>query len=70
MEIMILLKTEWQHGKTTFNIFMLGIAHKGVASPLLSTMLDKEDNTNITLEKEASYLTDLCYCLATVRLIF
>jgi len=24
-------RREWQYGKTTFNIFMLGIVHKGVA---------------------------------------
>jgi len=39
-------RTEWQYGKTTFNIFMLGIVHKGVAFPLVWTMLDKEGNTN------------------------
>ena len=39
-------RTEWQYGETTFNIFMLGIVHKGVAFPLVWTMLDKEGNTN------------------------
>jgi Transposase DDE domain len=39
-------RTEWQYGETTFNIFMLGLVHEGVAFPLLWTMLDKEGNTN------------------------
>jgi hypothetical protein len=43
-------RTEWQYGDTIFNILMLGIVHKGVAIPLVWTMLDKEGNSN-TLER-------------------
>ena len=39
-------RTNWKFGKTNINIFMLGIVYKGVAFPLLFTMLNKRGNSN------------------------
>ncbi len=39
-------RTNWKFGQTNINIFMLGIVYKGVAFPLLFTMLDKRGNSN------------------------
>ena len=39
-------RTNWKFGQTNINIFMLGIVYKGVAFPLLFTMLDKQGNSN------------------------
>ena len=38
--------TNWKFGQTDINIFMLGVVYKGVAFPLLFTMLPKRDNSN------------------------
>lgn len=39
-------RTNWKFGQLDINIFMLGIVYKGVAFPLLFTMLDKRGNSN------------------------
>ena len=39
-------RTNWKFGKTDINIFMLGIVYKGVAFPILFSMLNKRGNTN------------------------
>jgi len=39
-------RTNWKFGQTGMNIFMLGVVYKGVAFPLLSTMLEKRGNSN------------------------
>lgn len=39
-------RTNWKFGQTDINIFMLGIVYKGVAFPLLFTMLEKRGNSN------------------------
>ena len=39
-------RTNWKFGKTNINIFMLGIVYKGVAFPLLFSMLNKRGNSN------------------------
>lgn len=39
-------RTNWKFGGSNINIFMLGVAYKGVAFPLLFTMLDKRGNSN------------------------
>lgn len=39
-------RTNWKFGQTDINIFMLGVVYKGVAFPLLFTMLDKKGNSN------------------------
>lgn len=39
-------RTNWKFGHANINIFMLGIVYKGVAFPLLFTMLDKRGNSN------------------------
>ena len=39
-------RTEWQFGKCTFNILMLGVVHQGVAFPLVWCLLDKQGNSN------------------------
>jgi hypothetical protein len=38
-------RTNWKFGQTDINIFMLGVVHKGVAFPLLFTMLEKRGNS-------------------------
>lgn len=44
--ILTIDRTNWKFGQTNINIFMLGIVYKGVAFPLLFTMLDKRGNSN------------------------
>lgn len=39
-------RTNWKFGQTNINIFMLGVVYKGVAFPLLFTMLDKRGNSS------------------------
>ncbi|MEM9156261.1 MAG: IS4 family transposase [Cyanobacteria bacterium P01_F01_bin.33] len=39
-------RTTWSFGSVTFNILMLGIIHKGVAFPLMWTMLNKQGNSH------------------------
>jgi hypothetical protein len=39
-------RTNWQLGKTSLNILVLGIVYKGVAIPVLWTMLEKKGNSN------------------------
>jgi len=44
--ILTIDRTNWKFGNTDINIFMLGIVYKGVAFPLLFTMLKKRGNSN------------------------
>jgi hypothetical protein len=44
--ILTIDRTNWKFGQTDINIFMLGIVYKGVAFPLLFTMLNKRGNSN------------------------
>ena len=39
-------RTNWKFGATDINIFMLGVVYRGVAFPLLFTMLPKRGNSN------------------------
>jgi len=39
-------RSNWKFGKVNINIFMLGVVYKGVAFPLLFTMLPKRGNSN------------------------
>lgn len=39
-------RTDWQFGKTIFNVLMLGVVHHGVAFPFVWIMLDKKGNSN------------------------
>ena len=39
-------RTNWKFGQLDINIFMLGVVYKGVAFPLLFTMLQKRGNSN------------------------
>lgn len=39
-------RTNWKFGKKDINIFMLALAHNGVAFPLFWTLLDKRGNSN------------------------
>lgn len=39
-------RTNWKFGQQNINIFMLGIAYRNVAFPLMFTMLDKKGNSN------------------------
>jgi len=48
-------RTNWKFGQVNINIFMLGVVYKGVAFPLLFSMLDKRGNSN---SKERSDLVN------------
>lgn len=39
-------RTNWKFGKTDINIFLLGVAYRGVAFPLLWMTLNKRGNSN------------------------
>ena len=39
-------RTDWQFGKTVFNVLTLGVVHHGIAFPLVWMMLDKKGNSN------------------------
>ena len=39
-------RTDWQFGKTVFNVLTLGVVHHGVAFPLVWIMLDKKGNSS------------------------
>ena len=39
-------RTDWQFGKTVFNVLTLGVVHQGVAFPLVWTMLEKKGNSD------------------------
>ena len=39
-------RTNWQFGKTVFNVLTLGVVHHGIAFPLGWIMLDKKGNSN------------------------
>ena len=45
--VLSLDRTNWKFGEVNINNLMLGVTHKGVAFPLLFTMLDKRGNSNI-----------------------
>lgn len=44
--ILTLDRTNWKLGKANLNILVLGVAYKGIAIPLLWTLLDKRGNSN------------------------
>ena len=44
--VLTLDRTNWQRGKANLNILVLGVAYKGIAIPLLWTLLDKRGNPN------------------------
>ncbi len=44
--VLSLDRTNWKFGDVNINILMLGVTYKGVAFPLLFTMLDKRGNSN------------------------
>lgn len=50
--VLTLDRTNWQLGKTPLNLLVLGIVYKGVAIPVLWTILDKKGNSN-TQERKA-----------------
>jgi hypothetical protein len=50
--VLTLDRTNWQLGKTPLNILVLGIVYKGVAIPVLWTILEKKGNSN-TAERKA-----------------
>ena len=43
---LVIDRTNWQFGKQNINIFMLGIASKNVAFPLIFSLLNKKGNSN------------------------
>src|SRR5215211_198842 len=50
--VLTLDRSNWQLGKTPLNILVLGIVYKGVAIPVLWTILEKKGNSN-TAQREA-----------------
>src|SRR5215217_2932107 len=50
--VLTLDRSNWQLGKTPLNILLLGIVYKGVAIPVLWTILEKKGNSN-TAQREA-----------------
>ncbi len=50
--VLTLDRTNWQLGQTPLNLLVLGIAYKGVAIPILWTVLEKRGNSN-TQERTA-----------------
>lgn len=44
--ILALDRTNWKYGRSDINIFTLGITYKGIAFPVLFTMLNKQGNSN------------------------
>lgn len=49
-------RTNWKFGSFSINIFMLSICWKGVAIPLIWTMLDKEGTSNTEERKDLIWL--------------
>jgi hypothetical protein len=49
--VLTLDRSNWQLGKTPLNILVLGIVYKGVAIPVLWTILEKKGNSNTTERK-------------------
>jgi len=49
--VLTLDRSNWQLGQTPLNILVLGIVYKGVAIPLLWTILQKKGNSNTTERK-------------------
>ena len=43
---LVIDRTNWKFGQQNINIFMLGIAYRNVAFPLIFTMLNKRGNSN------------------------
>lgn len=43
---LVIDRTNWRFGKQDINIFMLGIAYRGLAFPLIFSLLDKKGNSN------------------------
>jgi hypothetical protein len=50
--VLTLDRTNWQLGKTPLNVLVLGLVYKGVAIPVLWTILEKKGNSN-TAERQA-----------------
>jgi hypothetical protein len=46
--VLVMDRTNWKLGKATINVLMLGIAHQGIAFPLLWMLLSKTGNSNTT----------------------
>lgn len=54
-------RTNWQLGQTPLNLLVLGIAYKGVAIPILWTVLEKRGNSN-TAERQAIVREFIALC--------
>jgi hypothetical protein len=46
--VLVMDRTNWKLGTATINILLLGIAHQGIAFPILWTLLSKAGNSNTT----------------------
>ncbi len=59
--VLTLDRTNWQLGQTPLNLLVLGIAYKGVAIPMLWTVLEKKGNSN-TAERKALVSEFIALC--------
>jgi hypothetical protein len=62
--VLTLDRSNWQLGKTPLNILVLGIVYKGVAVPVLWTILEKKGNSKACLALVRSSI-----CARTVSLL-
>jgi hypothetical protein len=46
--VLVMDRTNWKLGKATINVLMLGIAHQGIAFPILWRLVSKAGNSNTT----------------------
>ena len=56
-------RTNWKFGEVNINILMLGVTHKGIAYPLLFSMLDKRGNSFTASNLDKKGITTNCFSL-------
>jgi len=66
--VLTLDRTNWQLGKTPLNILLLGIVYKGVAIPVLWTILEKKGNSNT--EERIALMREFVALLGTDSILY
>jgi hypothetical protein len=66
--VLTLDRTDWQLGKTPLNILVLGIVYKGVAIPVLWTMLEKKGNSNT--QERIAIVAEFVRLFGTSRILY
>jgi len=61
-------RTNWQFGKTDINIMVIGIAHRGVAFPIVWMVLDKAGNS--TMDERIDLLKDFLEVVSAKNIAF